>query len=286
MRCSPRAGAGKTFTLSSLAPDNIGMMPRAAAAIFNEIKADPVHHYTVHMSYMQIYMEMIQVRSFLYTLILSCSVQFGWMLHSVNSEGVSSLASIALGLLCIHHANILQTLASHILQPRLKPRLLTLHCRTCCSQSRGTWRCGKALRRASMCRASRRCWSRAWRTASSCSSLASATGARPACRERMITTDVMAAMAATSMQQGHMQPVWYLRNPVMASISCELIERNLSDTFACTLALQLTQADSSAPALQELRLHEAECALQPLARAGAADGGQARRHLARQRHRR
>lgn len=29
----------------------------------------------------------------------------------------------------------------------------------------------------------------------------------------------MAAMAATSMQQGHMLLVWYLRNPVMASIS-------------------------------------------------------------------
>ena len=55
------AGAGKTFTLSSLAPDNIGMMPRSAAAVFNGIKADPAHHYTVHMSYMQIYMEMIQV---------------------------------------------------------------------------------------------------------------------------------------------------------------------------------------------------------------------------------
>ena len=41
------------------------MMPRSAAAIFNGIKADPAHHYTVHMSYMQIYMEMIQVRAVL-----------------------------------------------------------------------------------------------------------------------------------------------------------------------------------------------------------------------------
>ena len=62
LRNLPWTGAGKTFTLSSLQPDNIGMMPRAAAAIFNEIRADALHHYTVHMSYMQIYMEMIQVR--------------------------------------------------------------------------------------------------------------------------------------------------------------------------------------------------------------------------------
>lgn len=41
------------------------MMPRSAAAIFNGIKADLAHHYTVHMSYMQIYMEMIQVRAVL-----------------------------------------------------------------------------------------------------------------------------------------------------------------------------------------------------------------------------
>lgn len=66
-------GAGKTFTLSSLAPNNIGMMPRAAAAIFNGIKADPSHHYTVHMSYMQIYMELIQVQTSCSMLLHACS---------------------------------------------------------------------------------------------------------------------------------------------------------------------------------------------------------------------
>lgn len=80
------------------------MMPRAAAAIFNEIKADPVHHYTVHMSYMQIYMEMIQVRSFLYTLILSCSVQLGLdAAQCQQRKGSAHWHQLALGLLCIHH---------------------------------------------------------------------------------------------------------------------------------------------------------------------------------------
>ncbi len=59
--CFCNAGAGKTFTLGSLEPDNIGMMPRAAAAIFSGIKGDVSNHYTVHMSYIQIYMELIQV---------------------------------------------------------------------------------------------------------------------------------------------------------------------------------------------------------------------------------
>jgi len=56
-----RTGAGKTYTLSSIQPDAIGMMPRAAAEIFSDIANDPVHEYSVMMSYIQIYMELIQV---------------------------------------------------------------------------------------------------------------------------------------------------------------------------------------------------------------------------------
>lgn len=37
------------------------MMPRAAAAIFMGVDNDPTHHYTVHMSYLQIYNELLQV---------------------------------------------------------------------------------------------------------------------------------------------------------------------------------------------------------------------------------
>jgi hypothetical protein len=56
-----QTGAGKTYTLSSIQPDAIGMMPRAAAEIFSDIANDPVHEYSVMMSYIQIYMELIQV---------------------------------------------------------------------------------------------------------------------------------------------------------------------------------------------------------------------------------
>ncbi|KAK9830355.1 hypothetical protein WJX72_011239 [[Myrmecia] bisecta] len=55
-----QTGAGKTYTLSSIQPDAIGMMPRAGAEIFEEISADPGNEYTVFMSYIQIYMELIQ----------------------------------------------------------------------------------------------------------------------------------------------------------------------------------------------------------------------------------
>ncbi|KAK9853102.1 hypothetical protein WJX84_005315 [Apatococcus fuscideae] len=55
-----QTGAGKTFTLSSIQPDAIGMMPRAAAEVFNAVAADPLHEYAVFMSYIQIYMELIQ----------------------------------------------------------------------------------------------------------------------------------------------------------------------------------------------------------------------------------
>ena len=59
--CYPRAG--KTYTLSSIAPDAVGMMPRAAAEVFARIAADASHHHTVFMSYIQIYMELLQART-------------------------------------------------------------------------------------------------------------------------------------------------------------------------------------------------------------------------------
>ena len=63
LRSIVQTGAGKTYTLSSVtSAENIGMMPRAASNLFNEIAADPSHTYNVVMSYVQIYMELIQVR--------------------------------------------------------------------------------------------------------------------------------------------------------------------------------------------------------------------------------
>ena len=56
-----QTGAGKTYTLSSRDPNAIGMMPRAAAAIFSAIEHDQSHSYTVMMSYIQLYMELLQV---------------------------------------------------------------------------------------------------------------------------------------------------------------------------------------------------------------------------------
>ena len=58
-----QTGAGKTYTLSSIQPDAIGMIPRAAAEVFAHIAKDVINEYTVFMSYIQIYMEMIQVDS-------------------------------------------------------------------------------------------------------------------------------------------------------------------------------------------------------------------------------
>ncbi|KAL3161494.1 hypothetical protein ABBQ32_010369 [Trebouxia sp. C0010 RCD-2024] len=55
-----QTGAGKTYTLSSIQPEAIGMIPRAASEVFAHIAADAVSEYTVFMSYIQIYMEMIQ----------------------------------------------------------------------------------------------------------------------------------------------------------------------------------------------------------------------------------
>lgn len=59
--CPLQTGAGKTFSLSSIAADAIGMIPRAAAEIFSHIESNPTHEYTVYMSYVQLYMELIQV---------------------------------------------------------------------------------------------------------------------------------------------------------------------------------------------------------------------------------
>ncbi|KAL4437271.1 hypothetical protein ABPG75_004410 [Micractinium tetrahymenae] len=55
-----QTGAGKTYSLSSIAADAIGMIPRAAAEIFSHIEGDSTHEYTVYMSYVQLYMELIQ----------------------------------------------------------------------------------------------------------------------------------------------------------------------------------------------------------------------------------
>ena len=57
-----QTGAGKTYTLSSIQPEAIGMIPRAASEVFAHIGTDVLNEYTVFMSYIQIYMEMIQVR--------------------------------------------------------------------------------------------------------------------------------------------------------------------------------------------------------------------------------
>ena len=56
-----QTGAGKTYSLSSIAADAIGMIPRAAAEVFAHIEGDPGHQYSVVMSYVQLYMELIQV---------------------------------------------------------------------------------------------------------------------------------------------------------------------------------------------------------------------------------
>ncbi|EFN53103.1 hypothetical protein CHLNCDRAFT_26240, partial [Chlorella variabilis] len=55
-----QTGAGKTYSLSSIAADAIGMIPRAAAEVFSHVEQDQGHEYTVYMSYVQLYMELIQ----------------------------------------------------------------------------------------------------------------------------------------------------------------------------------------------------------------------------------
>lgn len=54
------SGAGKTFTLGNTDIASIGMIPRAVAEIFNKASEDSFHTFSVTMSYMQIYCELIQ----------------------------------------------------------------------------------------------------------------------------------------------------------------------------------------------------------------------------------
>ena len=44
--------------------DNIGMMPRALADIFNKAAVDVLHTYKVFMSYVQLYMENFKVSTY------------------------------------------------------------------------------------------------------------------------------------------------------------------------------------------------------------------------------
>jgi len=53
-------GTGKTFTLGSIHPDAVGIIPRALGDIFDYVQADPAHAYTVTFSYLQIYCEQLQ----------------------------------------------------------------------------------------------------------------------------------------------------------------------------------------------------------------------------------
>lgn len=57
-----QTGAGKTHTLSCVKPDTIGAVPRAIAEVFKGISKDGPATHTILMSYVQIYMELIQVR--------------------------------------------------------------------------------------------------------------------------------------------------------------------------------------------------------------------------------
>ncbi len=82
-----QTGAGKTYTLSSIQPEAIGMIPRAAAEIFAHISTDVLNEYTVFMSYIQIYMEMIQVRP-------SCLLQLDTCSASpMHTHGYASIRS-------------------------------------------------------------------------------------------------------------------------------------------------------------------------------------------------
>jgi Kinesin motor domain len=56
------AGAGKTYTLSSIHADAIGIVPRAGMEIFQRTAMDTAHDYSVSLSYIQVYQETIQVR--------------------------------------------------------------------------------------------------------------------------------------------------------------------------------------------------------------------------------
>ncbi|EFJ28839.1 hypothetical protein SELMODRAFT_92509, partial [Selaginella moellendorffii] len=61
-----QTGAGKTYTLSDMVFDDVGsfhstgIIPRSAADIYIRAERDKDHEYRISMSYIQIYMEMIQ----------------------------------------------------------------------------------------------------------------------------------------------------------------------------------------------------------------------------------
>lgn len=82
-----QTGAGKTYTLSSIQPDAIGMIPRAAAEVFAHISKDVLNEYTVFMSYIQIYMEMIQVTA---TACVSCMHLVAMSGHLMCSRALTS----------------------------------------------------------------------------------------------------------------------------------------------------------------------------------------------------
>ncbi len=84
-----QTGAGKTYTLSSIQPEAIGMIPRAAAEIFAHISTDVVNEYTVFMSYIQIYMEMIQVEPCCLLQLDACSA------CPMHTHGHTSIRSYA-----------------------------------------------------------------------------------------------------------------------------------------------------------------------------------------------
>eukprot|EP00898_Chlorokybus_atmophyticus_P004213 jgi/Chlat1/4793/Chrsp31S04781 len=58
--CYGQTGAGKTYTLASAYSAQVGIIPRATAEIFVAAKADWEYDFRVMMSYVQIYMEMLQ----------------------------------------------------------------------------------------------------------------------------------------------------------------------------------------------------------------------------------
>lgn len=55
-----QTGAGKTYTLGNTEPQAIGMIPRCVGEIFNKATHDNFYNYKITMSYIQIYMELIQ----------------------------------------------------------------------------------------------------------------------------------------------------------------------------------------------------------------------------------
>ena len=82
-----QTGAGKTYTLSSIQPEAIGMIPRAASEVFAHIAADVLNEYTVFMSYIQIYMEMIQVHCKAATVLLHLAISGQSAIMTVHQTG-------------------------------------------------------------------------------------------------------------------------------------------------------------------------------------------------------